>query len=132
MLSIHNSRMFELLKYAKANGIISTDKEFAEAIGITRPNLVRAANGNGNFTVAQMIAACELTGASMDYICGFQDHMMRKSAAITPVQLMEEALRLLKSSPKTALPKKLPKRKVYNVKELTKSVSANGLRRKKA
>jgi hypothetical protein len=91
-------RMYEVYEYALNNNIVATDKEWCEKIGMVQQNFTRVKSGRGSYTVQQMIEACKLTGASLDYVAGLSKTMKRNETKLSAVQMIEEGLRRIKSN----------------------------------
>jgi len=95
VLEIWNARMLSLMDHAIRNEVVSSEKEWCEKIEYERTNLPKIKSGDASFRMQHCIKAATLTGASMDFICGLQEKMLRKNNSNSPVDLIREALRLL-------------------------------------
>ena len=90
-LFITNERMLALMKWAIDAGHAETETDYLKKIGFPRTNIRNVRVGSQSFTKEHIHKACALTGASADYIFGFQTNLMRKPPKKS-VDLLKEAV----------------------------------------
>jgi hypothetical protein len=90
-LFITDERMLLLMEWALKKELASTETEYLEKISFPRTNISNVRKGIQSFTKEHIRNACELTGASADYIFGFQNSMMRKQPK-KGIDLLKEAV----------------------------------------
>jgi hypothetical protein len=90
-LFITDERMFKLMDWAIENNMVATESEFLDQIGFTRNNINKVKSGTQGFRKEHILSACNLTGASADYIFGLTNTMMRKPAKRS-LDLLKEAV----------------------------------------
>lgn len=108
-LSVHNQRMLELLKYARQKHLVQTDGEFFEKIGFLHQNYYGIKDSSRSFTIEQMIKACELTGSSMDWLCGLSERRVIRKEIPEPLEMIKEAVRIMETNGHKSLRKTVPK-----------------------
>lgn len=90
-LFISDQRMLQLMTWAVRKGIADNETDFLDRIGFVRNNLRRVKAGEQGFTKEHILNACELTGASADYIFGFTNMISRKQQR-HPIEQLKEAV----------------------------------------
>lgn len=90
-LYITNERMLKLMDWAIQEGVSPNESEYLTTIGFPRTNLTNVKSGRLSFTKEHILNACELTGASADYIFGFTNVRARKNSK-QPIELLKEAV----------------------------------------
>lgn len=95
--SIIDKRMLDVMQYAIQTGKAESELKFMELVGNYKTNLYKIKDGKQNFTKEQMLEACKLTGVSADYLFGFTNKMLRKESKTSPIELLEQAIILIKS-----------------------------------
>jgi len=93
-LFISDERMLQLMKWAVADGFARNDTDYLDKIGFTRTNISNTRKGNQGFTKEHIRNACELTGASADWIFGFTNTRLRKPTN-HPLKSLKEAVRAI-------------------------------------
>jgi len=91
-LFISDERMLQLMEWAIADGIAVNQADYLEKIGFTRTNISNTRKGQQGFTKEHIWNACQLTGASADYIFGFANTRLRKPER-KPMEQLREAVR---------------------------------------
>ena len=84
--------MLALWDYAKREQIVSSDEEWCERIGFSRPNLYNVRTGHQSFTVQHIHRAAILTGANANWILGLEESMFRTSAVVPAIVLLRRAV----------------------------------------
>lgn len=79
-LFISNERMLLLMEWAIQTGIANNERDYLQQIGFPPTNISNARTGHQSFTKEHILKACEITGASADYIFGFTSQRLRKPA----------------------------------------------------
>lgn len=90
-LFITNERMLLLMQWAVRERVCENETEYLTSIGFPRTNLNNVKQGKLSFTKDHILKACELTGASADYVFGFTNIRTRKTGKES-IQLLKEAL----------------------------------------
>lgn len=94
---IWNKRMLLLMQHALETGAVSTEREFAQAVGLNIGNVPKVKNGVYGFTIRQMVAACKRFGVSMDWLCGLSAEMKAKTAK-SPLAQLKDAVRAIEAA----------------------------------
>jgi len=97
---IYDKRMLVLLDQAKASGLVANAKDWCERIGLKEANLSAIKRGDRSFTLEQIIEACKLSSVSIDWICGLKNTQGISEQKATPIEMIEQAVRLLKEKKK--------------------------------
>lgn len=90
-LFITDERMLKLIDYAVENGIVQTETEYLEKIDFPRTSIKIVRNGTQGFRKTHILNACNLTGASADYVFGFTNVIKRKQSP-KAMDLLKEAM----------------------------------------
>lgn len=88
-LFITDERMLQLMEWAVQTGVAENETAFMAAIGFSRTNITNVRAGRQSFTREHILKACQLTGASADYIFGFTSQRLRKAPRRALDQLKE-------------------------------------------
>lgn len=111
-LAIADERMLKLMDYAiNIMGIESSEWQFMLKIGCAPTNISNIKQGRQGFSKIHYYNACELTGASMDYLFGFTSQMMRKKSS-DPLETIKQAVHALERQKR----KKVATNKIANSK----------------
>lgn len=84
-------RMLSVLDYMVEKQIAKDREDAALQIGVRRSDASAVDDGNINFTLSHIEAACRISGASADYLFGFTDTMARQPSK-DPLEAMKDAL----------------------------------------
>lgn len=100
-LFISDQRMLLFMEYCVENGLagITTNRDWFDRIGLEYNNMDKVKKGIRGFSKHHLKAAGDL-GASMDFLYGFSDDMLRSKKNLTPIQLIKAGLRLIESEQK--------------------------------
>ncbi len=90
-LYITDDRMLRLMDWAISEGIAGTESEYLQMINFPRTNISNVRKGLQSFTKEQILNACDITGASADYIFGFSTVMKRKPSR-KPIEILKEGI----------------------------------------
>ena len=91
-LFISDERMLQLMAWAIQEGLVETERDYMEKIQFPRTNITQVRRGRQGFTKANILKACQLTGASADWIFGFTNHRLRKQPR-KAMEVLKEAVR---------------------------------------
>lgn len=101
-LHITDERMLKLMAHAVIDMRIATSEwKYMEMIGIAPTNLSNIKQGRQRFSKDHIEKACEITGASADYIFGFTKNMMRKGSK-DPIEMIKQAVMALEARKKAS------------------------------
>jgi hypothetical protein len=100
------TRMLDLLDHCIKKGIVVDRAEWCEKIGVNYRNFTQIRSFKQGFTDEQKIAAARLAKVDMNWIFGMTDQMPKKPDQLSPLDLIEEGLRILKSQNKPSKTKK--------------------------
>ncbi|MVT11335.1 hypothetical protein [Chitinophaga tropicalis] len=70
----------------------NSQSEFLDQIGAYAGNAGKLRNGVRGFTVDQILAAAELTGANVNWIFGFEKNMFREDKKQSPLDRLKAAV----------------------------------------
>lgn len=90
-LFISDERMLQLMEWAVHKGIVETETEYWEKIGFARTSISNVRAGTQGFRNYHICNACQLTGASADYIFGFTNVIERR-ASPQPMNMLKQAV----------------------------------------
>lgn len=90
-LFITDQRMLLLMEWAIQIGIAENQSQYMEMIGFSRTNINNIRNSHQHFTREHILKACELTGASADYVFGLTNLRLRKPPR-KGIELLKEAV----------------------------------------
>lgn len=98
IVSTTDIRMLAFMEYCIDTQVsgITMIKDWCAFIGIHPNNIAQIKSGSRSFTVEQLNAA-GLLGASMDYLFGFSDDMLRSKKKLSAMQLLKAAVRGVES-----------------------------------
>jgi len=99
-LFITDQRMLKLMEWAVQENLVRTETQYLEAIGFPRTNISNVRKGLQSFTKEHILNACKLTGASADYIFGFQTSHRRVPVRNT-IDLLKDAVKAVELELKT-------------------------------
>jgi len=89
-LFITDQRMLLLMQWAIQTGIAKSRREYLLKIGFEPANMSNLnKTGKQGFTKHHILKACEITGASADYIFGFTSIKLRR-ATRKPIDQLKE------------------------------------------
>lgn len=90
-LDISDERMLALMKWAIDKGIKENEGQYLEAIGFTRNNIRNIRAGINSFTLKHIVNACNLTGASANWLLGLDNQMLRKPGK-SAIEILKDAV----------------------------------------
>lgn len=93
---ISDKRMDYLMQWAIDKGLAINETEYLKKIQFPVTNLSNLRNGQAGFTKKQVSLACQLTGASADYIIGFTNVPFRSRKPNT-VDILKETILVLQT-----------------------------------
>lgn len=88
--------MLILMDWAIRNEFANNETDFLEKIKFPRQNIANVRACRQSFTKEHIFNACELTGASADYIFGFTPKITRRSSK-NSLELLKEATMAIES-----------------------------------
>ncbi len=97
-LPIWNDNMLKLMDHCVHNKAVSSDSEFLSQIGFEPKNLHQVVSGKQGFTHKHFHAAAEIYNVDMNWFYGFSNRMRQKSKKETAMDLITDALMILKAS----------------------------------
>jgi hypothetical protein len=89
-VNIPDERMILLMEYAIKNGIALTETDYWQKISYPRTGLANVRKGIQSFRIEHIINACQLTGASADWVLGLEKSMFRDKKVKTTIQKLKE------------------------------------------
>jgi hypothetical protein len=104
-LFISDARMLALISHAIEINLVASERQFLQSIDFNVSNITNIRNGNQSFTKEHIYNACKFTGASADWIFGFNSEMKRKKTD-KPIKILKQAVAMIEQELK-----KIPKNK---------------------
>lgn len=94
---ISDVRMLDLMAWAVRENKVANETEYMEKIGFPRTNISNVRRGTQSFTKEHILNACKLTGASADYIFGFNSSLKRKQER-NPLDQLKDAVKAVETA----------------------------------
>lgn len=82
--------MIDLMSYAVSSGLARNEGDYWAQIGFPRTAISMIRNGTQSFRVPYIINACNLTGASADWVLGISPDMFRRDRSKPVIDTLRE------------------------------------------
>src|SRR5438874_1110075 len=93
-------RMVQVMEYAVKNDLAANESDYWEKVGFARTSITHIKKGSQSFTIKHILSACELTGASTDWVLGLEKNMFRDAKSKSPLEMLKQATAMLEEQMK--------------------------------
>lgn len=112
-LCMWDQRMLNVMEYCISNQVngITTQKAWCEAIGFEPTNINNIKKGVRGFSKEHLSNAGDVLGVDMNYLFGLTDIMFRKTATISPIDMLKQAVKAVEQDYQAIKPTVKPQTK---------------------